>query len=1082
MTRRRLPIGVRRPRLVLAGAAVALVLLGVLGINVESKLQPGSLRVPGTESARGNEVLDQHFGDSAPFAILLEGPPSQLDRQGPALVELLRRDRRVTTLSPWDRGAGLGRLRPSRRKALILADFHVPLAQAITITVTRLDRLLSAHVSAPVRARAASYASVAKAIQDQSITVAQRGEEIVTPILLIVLLLVFRSPIAAAIPLVFGATTVIASRGLMSIAADFVDINGLSLSVASMIGLALGVDYALLIVSRFREELASGASPRDAAAITRSTAGRTTIFAGSTLLVSILVAVFLVPGALLVSLCSTVVAVIVLAVVGPWLVGPAILVLVGDNINRWSIASRAPTGTRWLAISAAALRRPPVAVIASGLLLLFIAAPAVSLATGPVTIEQLPESNPTRRNVEEIEASVGSGWVAPSIVVLASSRGPITEPSRLAALNRWQTVTARDPGVVAVIGPGHLIQRTTAVQREGKSFLAGDKSGTSATKLTSSLERAGDGLSRLRRGLGRASEAALALSAGSGQAEHGAFLLTDGLAIASAGGARAMHGLARFAKGAHLLADGERAALFETSVLPFGIDELGTDVGRHAIPEAEQLEQELANAAAALPTAQRAAAVTLTGLEAAWAELGRMSSGTADPSYPALAAAIRESLTAASGGDPVSGARFAADYEGLPSALDAVYKGLRAGENRARTLRSRLAEVEQSIRLTRSLAQRLHRHVGALKHGSERLADGSDRIVGAALRLGAGLARLNSGARRLTVGLSRLRGGNARLERGLSYAFSRSRPLVSGARGAEARISSSREGIERNSPGFFESGYFVLSALDGASPRKRELAGQAIDLERGGQAAAMLVIAKHGLADPNAVALNERLRHSAETLARETDAQVELTGGSPQITDYARVTSARIPSLVIVITLITFLAMVAIVRALPLAAIAVALNLLTVAAAFGVLRLVILAPAGLPFGGVDHIDPVGAAGIFGVVFGVSIDYAVFLLMRMRESWERDGDHSAAIAYGLERTASVITGAATVMAVVFCVFATASIVTVAQFGIGLTVAILLDATVIRLALLPALMKLIGPGVWWLPAGLDRRLPKLNVDRE
>jgi putative drug exporter of the RND superfamily len=122
---------------------------------------------------------------------------------------------------------------------------------------------------------------------------------------------------------------------------------------------------------------------------------------------------------------------------------------------------------------------------------------------------------------------------------------------------------------------------------------------------------------------------------------------------------------------------------------------------------------------------------------------------------------------------------------------------------------------------------------------------------------------------------------------------------------------------------------------------------------------------------------------------------------------------------------------------------------------------------------------VGAVVIFGVVFGLSIDYAVFLLVRMRESYDRDGDNDTAIRFGLQRTARVITGAAAIMMAVFVAFAGSSIATVSQLGVGLTVAVLLDATVVRIVLLPALMLLIGDRVWWLPRFLDRVLPRLNV---
>jgi RND superfamily putative drug exporter len=170
---------------------------------------------------------------------------------------------------------------------------------------------------------------------------------------------------------------------------------------------------------------------------------------------------------------------------------------------------------------------------------------------------------------------------------------------------------------------------------------------------------------------------------------------------------------------------------------------------------------------------------------------------------------------------------------------------------------------------------------------------------------------------------------------------------------------------------------------------------------------------------------------------------------------------------------------VLVLRALLLAAIAVALNLLTVAVAFGVLTLIFDVPVGWPLGGHTYVDAIGAAGIFGIVFGLSIDYAVFLLMRMRESHEAGASNEEAIAFGLERTARVITGAAAIMLAVFIAFAGAPIATVSQLGTGLAVAVVLDATVVRIVLLPALMLLVGERVWWLPRALERALPRLGL---
>ncbi|MGB7685517.1 MAG: MMPL family transporter, partial [Solirubrobacterales bacterium] len=314
----------------------------------------------------------------------------------------------------------------------------------------------------------------------------------------------------------------------------------------------------------------------------------------------------------------------------------------------------------------------------------------------------------------------------------------------------------------------------------------------------------------------------------------------------------------------------------------------------------------------------------------------------------------------------------------------------------------------------------------------------------------------------------------------------RSAPLQSGLRRASVRIVDSRarirdqaRSVRRATPGIFNSGYFVLSALDGAPPKVREAASASIDLQSGGQAASMLVVSDYSFNTPGSVSLNRTLDKRAANLAEEAGFSTGVAGGAAQLNDYNQITQDRIPLVIAVITLVTFLVLVVILRSVPLAAIAVGLNLLTVGVAFGILTLLFNVPEDLPLGGRNYVEAVGAMMIFGLVFGLSIDYAVFLLSRMREHYDREGDNAAAIHFGLEKTAGVITGAAAIMMAVFIAFAGAPIATVSQLGIGLTVAVILDATVVRIVLLPALMLLIGDRVWWLPGPLKRTLPKLSV---
>ena len=150
------------------------------------------------------------------------------------------------------------------------------------------------------------------------------------------------------------------------------------------------------------------------------------------------------------------------------------------------------------------------------------------------------------------------------------------------------------------------------------------------------------------------------------------------------------------------------------------------------------------------------------------------------------------------------------------------------------------------------------------------------------------------------------------------------------------------------------------------------------------------MISRFTFNSPGSIALNKRLEAEAAALGREAGLETGVAGGAAQLNDYSQVTRERIPFVVAAITLATFLVLVLVLRALPLAAIAVGLNLATVAVAFGILTLLFNLPEDWPLGGRTYVDAVGATAIFGVVFGLSIDYAVFLLVRMRESYDRDG--------------------------------------------------------------------------------------------
>ena len=159
------------------------------------------------------------------------------------------------------------------------------------------------------------------------------------------------------------------------------------------------------------------------------------------------------------------------------------------------------------------------------------------------------------------------------------------------------------------------------------------------------------------------------------------------------------------------------------------------------------------------------------------------------------------------------------------------------------------------------------------------------------------------------------------------------------------------------------------------------------------------------------------------------------------------------------------------------------MNLLSVSAAYGVMTLVAKGGAVGELIGIDHevpIAPFMPVMMFAILFGLSMDYEVFLISRIREEYLKDGDTRRAVAAGLAKTARVITAAAAIMVVVFLAFVASPEVFLKLFGIGLASAIFLDATLVRMVLVPAVMQLLGPRNWWIPDWLERILPRIDVE--
>ena len=214
-----------------------------------------------------------------------------------------------------------------------------------------------------------------------------------------------------------------------------------------------------------------------------------------------------------------------------------------------------------------------------------------------------------------------------------------------------------------------------------------------------------------------------------------------------------------------------------------------------------------------------------------------------------------------------------------------------------------------------------------------------------------------------------------------------------------------------------------------------------------------------------------------------TGLQAHVGGLVATNADFASVLSSKLPLFIAVIVGLSFLLLLLAFRSLLIPLTAAVMNLLAAAAAFGVVTAFFQwgwGSSSLGMGGSGPVEAFLPVMLIAILFGLSMDYQVFLVSRMHEEWRRAGCTTRAVKLGQVETSRVITAAATIMICVFCSFAVGSQRVIGEFGIGLAAAVLLDAFVLRTVLVPAAMHLFGRWNWWLPSWLDRPLPRLTVE--
>jgi RND superfamily putative drug exporter len=232
-----------------------------------------------------------------------------------------------------------------------------------------------------------------------------------------------------------------------------------------------------------------------------------------------------------------------------------------------------------------------------------------------------------------------------------------------------------------------------------------------------------------------------------------------------------------------------------------------------------------------------------------------------------------------------------------------------------------------------------------------------------------------------------------------------------------------------------------------------------------------------------AVAAVEELRDdSIPSAFGDNDVEVLVGGATAFNTDFFDLTDTYTPIVFFFVLGLSFLLLTVVFRSIVVPIKAILMNLLSVGAAYGLIVLVFQKGVGAELFGFQQVEAIEAwlpLFLFSILFGLSMDYHVFLLTRIREHWDLTGDNRGSVAHGLRTTGQIITGAALIMVAVFAGFAAGDLVSLQQMGFGLAVAVFLDATIVRSVLVPAAMRLLGDRNWYLPKWL-RWLPDIHVE--
>lgn len=404
---------VRSARFILALSAAAVVVAGVVAATVFAHLGTEGYDDPASGSSRAAALVDQEFGGSPDLVFLVHAVGGDVDAaaaaaSGEELARELGSDPSLTAVTSY-----FDTREPTLRSrdgadALILAQVTGPeetrderVGELLDDYNERSDGVTSVLVGGPdgIDLGRQTTADVALA------------ETIAIPLVLVLLVLVFGSAVAALLPMMVAVVSIVGSLAILNVLTQFTDVSIFAINLVTALGLGLGVDYALLFVSRYREELKAGAATRDAVVTTLDTAGRTIAFSAVTVLAA-LSAMLVFPPYFLKSFAYAGIAVVAVAALAALVVLPALLVVLGDRVNSgrvpWIGKERPEGPSRWGRLTERVMRRPLLVLVPTLAVLGLMAVPLLGIESGSPDDRVLPASAPAHQVGDALRAGFDS--------------------------------------------------------------------------------------------------------------------------------------------------------------------------------------------------------------------------------------------------------------------------------------------------------------------------------------------------------------------------------------------------------------------------------------------------------------------------------------------------------------------------------------------------------------------------------------------------------------------------------------------------------------------------------------------------